>query len=243
MRFLRLTIVASLLFVTIATVAIAVPPWTTQVLEPPEGRFGDGFGRALAVDGQLLVIGAPYDDEPGLSSGSAFVFERSRPDRTWHLVSTLPPVVGYSYDAFGSSVAILGDEILVGSPGDDRNTWNSGAIFVFRQSGTAWRLVQTLRVERPLSNTYFGGSLATSSRCQVVGGLGRWRSAGCPSLFTSRTRAPVSAPVPGDQGSAEIPHDRTALAAPRTPAMPHRAGSSGRCRWRAARSRPRPSRC
>ena len=38
---------------------------------------GDRFGEAVSISGDTLVVGAPWDDEGGSSSGAAYVFVRS----------------------------------------------------------------------------------------------------------------------------------------------------------------------
>ena len=40
----------------------------------PDSGFGDEFGRSIAVLGKEFVVGAPYDDDNGIDSGSAYVF-------------------------------------------------------------------------------------------------------------------------------------------------------------------------
>ena len=40
----------------------------------PDSGFGDEFGRSIAVFGKEFVVGAPYDDDNGSASGSAYVF-------------------------------------------------------------------------------------------------------------------------------------------------------------------------
>jgi len=54
----------------------------------PDGAAGDYFGWRTAVDGDYAVIGAPYHDENGSDSGSAYVFRRTTGgvlDKTWTL--------------------------------------------------------------------------------------------------------------------------------------------------------------
>jgi hypothetical protein len=48
--------------------------WAQQAkLTAPDGTAGDWFGRAVAVDGDTIVVGAPYDDDKGDNSGSVWV--------------------------------------------------------------------------------------------------------------------------------------------------------------------------
>jgi hypothetical protein len=40
-----------------------------------DGDYGDSFGYAVAVDGDTAVIGAAYDADNGIGSGSAYIYE------------------------------------------------------------------------------------------------------------------------------------------------------------------------
>ncbi len=49
--------------------------WTQQAkLTASDGLAGHEFGRSVSVSGDRAVVGAPLDDDPGLSTGSAYVF-------------------------------------------------------------------------------------------------------------------------------------------------------------------------
>ncbi len=99
----------------------AEPPRTSTEfvkLTASDGIYGDGFGFSLAVSGDDLVVGAPgYIIATGEVVGAAYVFRRSGP--RWIQTAQLfvdfgvPPM---DYEAFGWSVAIAGDLIVVGAP-------------------------------------------------------------------------------------------------------------------------------
>lgn len=45
-----------------------------QKIVTPDAAWYDGFGYAVAIDGNYLVIGAPDDDDADQSSGSAHIY-------------------------------------------------------------------------------------------------------------------------------------------------------------------------
>ena len=47
------------------------------VLYGTQGSAGDQFGYAVAIEGETVVAGAPFDDDVAASAGSAYVFTRS----------------------------------------------------------------------------------------------------------------------------------------------------------------------
>ncbi|EJK45826.1 hypothetical protein THAOC_35539, partial [Thalassiosira oceanica] len=104
--------------------------WTHQdKLLAPDGAAGDYFGWSIALNGDTIVVGAYLDDGNGNRSGSAHVFVRSGKEWTYQVKLLAPD--GSAYDDFvaldfGWSVALNGDTIVVGAPGDDDNGLCSG---------------------------------------------------------------------------------------------------------------------
>eukprot|EP01084_Bolivina_argentea_P089674 161760_1 len=87
---------------------------------------GDMFGRAVAISGNLAVIGAHFDAHNETVSGLAYVFERNAPTDRWVQTHKLVPMDGNTGDKFGLSVAIYGHYILIGAPNDGDNGQGSG---------------------------------------------------------------------------------------------------------------------
>ncbi len=92
-----------------------------------DGSANDTLGDSIAVSGNLVVIGAHWDDDNGDNSGSAYLFDAS----TGTQVAKLLPSDGAADDYFGSSVAIENGIIAVGTNGDDDNGHYSGSAYLF----------------------------------------------------------------------------------------------------------------
>jgi hypothetical protein len=105
--------------------------WSEQaLLTASDGIPGNGFGAAVSVDGDRIVVGARGDDDAGPSSGSAYVFVRS--GTTWSEEEKLTASDGEAQDVFGRAVAIHGDATVVGAPFDDDAGVDAGAAYAFR---------------------------------------------------------------------------------------------------------------
>jgi hypothetical protein len=76
---------------------------------------GFGFGYAVAIEGDQIIVGAPWDSSNGAYSGAGYLFERSA--GSWHQTAKLIAYDAAAGDAFGISVDISGDRIVVGAPG------------------------------------------------------------------------------------------------------------------------------
>lgn len=110
----------------------------------PSPQVGGGFGSAVGLGGDRLVVGEPGRDTVagGADVGRAYVFERS--GGVWGLVATLSAPAGVAGDRFGAAVAVEGDVVVVGAPGRDGGGSDSGGLFVFGPGPGGWGLVSEL---------------------------------------------------------------------------------------------------
>lgn len=139
-----------------------------QLLQPPTALLGDQFGRSLALRGDRLVVGAPYDDDLGAQSGSAFIYDRSA--GSFGLTAQLLPSNGKAGDQFGRSVALSGNTAVVGAWLSDAAAIDGGATYAFvTTNGTAW----TQQAQFPLTlvdpGDHVGESVAISGDHAFVG--------------------------------------------------------------------------
>jgi hypothetical protein len=127
------------------------------------------FGTALAIDGNVLVVGADgvWLDE---RSGAAYVFRGGGPSWTWE--AQLKPPDGAYLDNFGISVAVSGNLAIVGAFRDDRGT-DVGAAYVFRHQGEDWAEQAGLTASDGESYAYFGFSVALGGNTALIGAYGK----------------------------------------------------------------------
>jgi hypothetical protein len=142
--------------------------WTPQQELLGDGGAGDGFGGSVAIDGDTLVAGAPFDDDGAKEDqGAAFVFTRS--GATWTQQPKLTASDGKAFDEFGDSVAIDGDTLVVGARLADGRVADSGAAYVFKRSGATFTQRQILTANDGEENADFGASVAIDGDTLVAG--------------------------------------------------------------------------
>lgn len=159
-----------------ATFPIVIDPLiTTQIakLTASDAATNDQFGRSLASSGDTVVVGAAFDDDAGSSSGSAYVFTRNQGGAdSWDEVAKLTASDAFAEDQFGFKVAISGDTVVVGAPGNDGAALNTGAAYVFeRNAGGAdgWDQIARLTASDAAAVDNFGWSVSISGDTVVVG--------------------------------------------------------------------------
>ena len=95
---------------------------------------GDNFGKTLSLDGARLAVGAADDDgHSGSNTGAAYVFKRS--GSTWNLEQEISDQkAGFNKlkagDSFGVALSLEGSSLLVGAPGDDGGSADTGAVYL-----------------------------------------------------------------------------------------------------------------
>jgi len=138
-----------------------------------DGAASDQFGRAVAVEGDTLVVGASGGDD----KGSAYVFSRNQGGAgVWGQVAKLTASDGVATDQFGTAVAVDGDTIVVGTQVHDVGA-NSlqGAVYVYsRNQGGAnnWGEVKKLLSSDGAAFARFGVAMAVDGDTLVVGAWG-----------------------------------------------------------------------
>ncbi len=135
-------------------------------LTSPEGGTGssDAFGAAIAVHGDIAVIGAPnYSGPEGTWVGAAYLFDLS----TGVQLGTLMADDYTGSDRFGASVDINGSLAIVGAPNHDIGGFGNGAAYVFDIS--SGEQLAKLTADDPGVNRGFGGSVAVSDTLALLG--------------------------------------------------------------------------
>lgn len=100
--------------------------------------LGTGLGAAVDIEGDLLAIGEPRASVGGVVAGAVRLYHRT--GNAWTLEQRITPPRALPLAGFGSAVALDGDRLYVGAPAEG----GAGAVDVFRKSGDAWLLEQTM---------------------------------------------------------------------------------------------------
>lgn len=130
----------------------------------------DRFGWSVALDGDNLLIGAPYED-PGnvTAAGGAYLYDLSTSPPTLTAEFISPNSPGNS-DQFGYAVAIEGNIAAISSISDDNAGGTAGAVFVYDISTSPPSLSHTIYSSEFLSS--FGWNLYLKNNILAISALG-----------------------------------------------------------------------
>jgi hypothetical protein len=165
--------------------------WSQQAyIKASNTGTNDGFGEALDIDGDTLVVGAKSEDSNAtgingnqsdnsrFNAGAVYVFTRS--GSTWTQQAYIKGSASDSLDQFGHAVAINGDTLAVSANEEDSNATGvdgnqannsaatSGAVYVFTRSGTTWSQQAYLKASNTDAGDRFGTDLDISGDTLAV---------------------------------------------------------------------------
>ena len=103
-------------------------------LLPNDGAADDVFGNSVSIDTNTIVVGALFNDENGLDTGAAYIFERDLGGaNNWGQLTKLMASDGIADDRFGRSVDIDQDKIVIGAIGVDVTANAQGSSYIFQR--------------------------------------------------------------------------------------------------------------
>ncbi len=143
-------------------------PATETIVVAPDAESFDNFGLHMALDGDTLAVGSPFDDDVAVDAGSVYVYVRS--GGSWSLQAKLTAFDAATGDLFGETLSLDGDDLIVGAYQDDQPTkTDAGAAYVYRRTGTTWNFVQKLVASDGSNTDWFGASVDIDGDYAVVG--------------------------------------------------------------------------
>lgn len=144
--------------------------WSQQAyLKASNADYYDHFGYSVDIDGNTLVVGAPYaSDDSTIGEGAVYIFTRT--GDVWGEQAYVKPNDAGSIDRFGLSVALDGDTLAVGRP----TVWGA-VVYVFTRSGDVWSERKKIDLETSsginIINTFLNISVDLDSDTLVIGAL------------------------------------------------------------------------
>jgi hypothetical protein len=171
--------------------------WSQQAyVKASNTGTGDRFGRALALDGDTLAVGAATEEScaAGINgdqtnnscgasgdAGAGAVYIFTRANGVWSQQAYVKASNPEVFDSFGTSVTLSGDTLAVGAGGEascatgingdqgNNACFSAGAVYVFTRSNGTWSQQAYVKASNTGFADNFGSSVALSGDTLAVG--------------------------------------------------------------------------
>jgi hypothetical protein len=163
--------------------------WALATSLANPGPASDLFGMSVSLSGSTAIVGAPEAE-----NGPGEVYDFTLSAGTWSLTNTLATIPGINGGEFGWSVALSGNELLIGMPYYGTQAGIScGTALVFKRSGTTWAGQGELADQDCGNGDKFGFSVAATTTTAVIGAPYTDKNAGAAYLRAlSTAKKPAS---------------------------------------------------
>lgn len=128
---------------------------------------GDTFGGNVAIRSHFAILGVIKRDDKGQDAGAVFAFERTA--STWSQKQMLTAYDAKAGDAFGQSIALTEQFLVIGAPHSDAPQKDSGSAYVYRREQGIWRFQTKLTAKDSAEGDLFGISVAIDGHTILVG--------------------------------------------------------------------------
>jgi choice-of-anchor B domain-containing protein len=148
----------------------------SATLDVSDAVANDGYGAAVALDGDYAFVGAPSTRE---NPGSVYVFGRAA-NGSWSQVDKLTGSESEANAGFGRSIIVSDSTAFIGAPGEANN---SGAVYAFEHDGEAWSESTRLRARAISSGARLGSALDLDGGMLLAGAPRHGGNVGAAILF------------------------------------------------------------
>ena len=119
-----------------------------QKIVASDGNKSDMFGISVSISGNNIIVGSIFEDEDSVGAnyksdaGSAYIFTKDV-NGLWNQIQKVVAFDREANDAFGSSVSISGNNIIVGAPSEDDDVsgyntrYSAGSIYLSNSIATS----------------------------------------------------------------------------------------------------------
>ncbi|MDF1592228.1 MAG: hypothetical protein P1P89_11980 [Desulfobacterales bacterium] len=142
--------------------------WAQQAkITASDAGYIDLFGKSVSISGDYAIIGADWDSDFAVKSGSAYIFKRE--GTIWTQQTKITASDASEYDYFGNSVSISDGIAVVGAYGNDDAGSDSGSAYIFKRNGEDWIEQIKLTSNDSAYHDWYGISVSVSGNYVMIG--------------------------------------------------------------------------
>jgi hypothetical protein len=127
-----------------------------------------GYGHTMATAGCVAMItSTPNPERHTIEPGYVHLYNRCTGVDSWKYIRSITVSGSRGDDQFGASIALHGQEMMVGAPGEDGG---KGAVYYYVYAGNnTWNLTQRIVQASPRADFGFGAAVDFHDSLAVIG--------------------------------------------------------------------------
>lgn len=127
----------------------------------------DTLGGNVAIKNNIAMLGVSRRDDKGKDSGAVVLFERDM--EAWQQKQIFTAPDAKPGDAFGQSIALTDNFLVIGAPHSDALGKESGAAYIYKRESNIWHYQTKITASDGATGDLFGISVAIDGNTIVVG--------------------------------------------------------------------------
>ncbi|MGH7500491.1 MAG: choice-of-anchor B family protein [Longimicrobiales bacterium] len=146
----------------------------------PEAEGNANFGAAIAISGDVALIGSPGSDD---GRGALYAYSRDTGSGAWSERSRLAVRGNQEDDRFGSAIAIDGNDVWIGAPAPRGVETGTAYLYRDRLDGSGPEAPIEFRLTETVTRDAFGDRIVASGGVAAVSATGMHHQAGSVQVY------------------------------------------------------------
>ena len=127
----------------------------------------DTLGGKVALKNRIAILGIRNRDDAAEDAGAVVAFEYK--ESNWSQQQILTATDAKKGDAFGQSIGLTEQFLVIGAPRSDSPLEDTGAVYVYSRSQDSWQFQSKLTADDGMAGDLFGISVAVDGNTILVG--------------------------------------------------------------------------
>lgn len=127
----------------------------------------DTLGGKVALKNRIAILGIRNRDDAAEDAGAVVAFEYE--ESNWSQQQILTATDAKKGDAFGQSIGLTEQFLVIGAPRSDSPLEDTGAVYVYSRSQDSWQFQSKLTADDGMAGDLFGISVAVDGNTILVG--------------------------------------------------------------------------
>lgn len=159
-------IILILVIAFLLPIALSAQKFKESIITPFDGEKFDLFGNSVSVYGDYAAVGAPWDDDKGIESGSVYIYKKINGE--WTFKQKLNASDGGADDRFGN-LFIQGDRLIVSGYKNINYGKRTGAVYEFKLENNNWIEKKKISPPDTIEDATFGCSVLLYKNYAIIG--------------------------------------------------------------------------